>query len=118
MFNVKKDLSLKVNREHARFNYWEQMPILYVNKLGFFDIFKIPIEVQNISESGLLAKVKIKGKKKDRFTVNESLVIEFDNYFTDVIPTSVVRWDPESQLLAVKFCRDIKLIERIALNIA
>jgi len=27
-----------------------------------------------------------------------------------------VRWDPEQDLLAIKFSREIKLIERIALN--
>lgn len=113
MFRVKKDLSPKVNREHTRFNYWKPFPVLYISKLGLFDFFRIPIEVQNVSKSGLLAKVKTKGK----FTVDEKLILEFDNYFTEVIPTMVVRWDPESNLLAVRFCRDIKLIERIVLEI-
>jgi len=112
MFSVKKDLSLKINREHTRFSYWEQSPVLYVSKLGLFDFFKIPIEVRNISQSGLLAKVKTKRK----FTVDENLIMEFDNYFTEVIKTTIVRWDPEQDLLAIKFSREIKLIERIALN--
>ncbi|CAM2915958.1 hypothetical protein [Moritella viscosa] len=112
MFSVKKDLSLKINREHSRFNYGGQFPILYVNKLGLFDFFKIPIEVQNISQSGLLAKVKTKRK----FTVDENLMMGFNNYFTDVIKTTIVRWDPDQDLLAIKFSREIKLIERIALR--
>lgn len=114
MFSVKKDHSLKLDRSHSRYNYWNRFPILYVNKLGLFDFFRIPVEIHNISESGLLAKVKAKRK----FTVDEMLMIEFDNYFTEMIPTKVVRWDPEKQLVAVKFSREIKLIERIALNIA
>ncbi len=112
MFSVKKDLSLKVSREHTRFNYWDQFPVLYVSKLGLFDFFKIPIEVQNISQSGLLAKVKT----KRRFTVDENLIMEFNNHFTDVIKTTIVRWDPDQNLLAITFSREIKLIERIALR--
>jgi len=84
-----------------------------VDKLGFFDFFKIPVQVMNISKSGMLAKVQIKSK----FSVGESIIIKFDNYFTDMIPTTVMRWEPETQLLAVKFSREIKLIERIALSI-
>jgi len=114
MFNVKKDLSLKLNRAHTRYNYWPPYPVLYVKKLGFFDFFRIPVEVQNISQSGLLARTTTKAT----LTVDEKLIIEFDNYFTDVIPASVIRWDPENQLVAVKFGREIKLIERIALNIS
>lgn len=114
MFSVKKDLSFKLNRQYARFKYWQKHPVLYVNKLGIFDFFRITIEVENISESGLLAKVTTKGK----FTVGEKLILEFDNYFTEVIPVSVMRWEPENQLLAVAFNREIKLIERIALNIS
>lgn len=114
MLRVKKDLSLKRNRAHNRYHYWDQFPVLFVNKLGLFDFFKIPIEIKNISKSGLLAKVK----SKRTFTVDEALIIEFDNYITEVIPTKVVRWEPDTQLLAVKFSREIKLVERIALNIA
>lgn len=114
MFSVKKDLSFKLNRDHSRYDYCKNHPILYVNKLGLFDFFKIPVEVINISKSGLLAKVRNKGK----FVAGDKIIIEFDNYFTDVIPTKVMRWEPDTQLLAVKFSREIKLVERIALNIA
>ncbi|MDX2320983.1 MAG: PilZ domain-containing protein, partial [Moritella sp.] len=100
-------------RIHARFNYWPPYPVLYVKKLGFFDFFRTPIEVQNISKSGLLAKVTTSVK----FTASEKLIIEFDNYFTEVIPASIIRRDPENHLVAIKFSREIKLIERIALNI-
>lgn len=113
MFSIKKDLSLNLKRGQTRFNYWDHYPVLYVTKFGFFDFFRIPIEIKNISKSGLLAHVITKGK----FTVDEVIIIEFDNYFTEVIPTKVVRWQPDTQLLAVEFCRDIKLIEQIALKI-
>jgi hypothetical protein len=114
MFSVKKDLTFKLNRDHTRHNYWEPYPVLYVDKLGLFDFFKIPVQVINISKSGMLARVQT----KDKFSLDEGIIIKFANYFTDVIPSNVVRWDPDSQLLAVKFSREIKLIERIALNIA
>lgn len=112
MFSVKKDLSLKRNREHTRFHYWKPQPVLYVSKLGFFDYFKIPVKVQNISKSGLLAKIKTKGT----FTVDETIIIEFGNYCIDIMPTTVMRWDAEHHLLAVKFGRKIKLTERMSLN--
>jgi len=62
----------------------------------------------------MLAKVKTKSK----LSLDEHIIVKFDNYFTDVIPTTVMRWDADTQLLAVKFSREIKLIERIALSIA
>jgi len=114
MFSVTKDLSFKLNRDHARYNYWDPYPVLYVDKLGFFDFFKIPVQVMNISKSGMLAKVQT----NSTFSLDEHIIVKFDNYFTDVIPTTVMRWEPETQLLAVKFSREIKLIERIALNIS
>lgn len=114
MFSVKKDLTFKLNRDHTRYNYWDPFPVLYVDKLGLFDFFKIPVQVINISKSGMLARVQT----KDKFSLDEGIIIKFANYFTDVIPSKVVRWEPDSQLLAVKFSREIKLIERIALNIA
>lgn len=114
MFSVKKDLSVKLDRAHSRYTYWNSYPVLYLNKLGLFDFFSMAIVVQNISKSGLLAKIKTKRK----FTVDERLMLEFDNYFTEAIPVKVVRWEPEVGLIAVQFNREIKLIERIALNIA
>lgn len=114
MFSVKKDRSFKLNRQYSRFTYYDKHPVLYVNKLGLFDFFRSPIKVQNISQSGLLAKVSA----KVTFSLDEKLILEFDNYFTEAIPISVIRWDPERRLLAIKFSRKIKLIERMALNIA
>ena len=114
MFSVTKDLSFKLNRDHTRYNYWSPYPLLYVDKLGLFDFFKIPVQVINISKSGMLAKVQT----ESQFSIGEHIIIKFDNYFTDVIPTTVMRWEADTQLLAVQFSRDIKLIERIALNIA
>ncbi|PKH06999.1 PilZ domain-containing protein [Moritella sp. Urea-trap-13] len=113
MFSVKKDLSFKRDRDHARYTYWDPFPVLYVDKLGLFDFFKIPVQVLNISKSGMLVRVQSESK----FSLDEGIIIKFDNYFTDVIPSKVVRWQPEAQLLAVKFSREIKLVERIALNI-